>query len=141
MTNNVDLLKVSKQIIIKNFLFRLDMRMINLLLNELKLLAKSRDIKGYKNESKDELIKIVSKPESKINSLKLRIKEIREEFNELRDRFSNPKIKEIRISFYEIEKKMNLSPQKIKEIEKNLLELEKNLSDLKKKKYYDYDDV
>ena len=141
MTNNVDLLKVSKQIIIKNFLFRLDMRMINLLLNELKLLEKSRDIKGYKNESKDELIKIVSKPESKINSLKLRIKEIREEFNELRDRFSNPKIKEIRISLYEIEKKMNLSPQKIKEIEKNLLELEKNLSDLKKKKYYDYDDV
>ena len=75
--------------------------MINLSLNELKLIAKSRVIKGYKNKSKDELTKILTKPESKINSLKLRIKEIREEFNELRDRFSKPKIKEIEGSLYE----------------------------------------
>ena len=40
----------------------------------MKLIAKSRGIKGYKNKSKDELIKILSKPESKINSLQLRIK-------------------------------------------------------------------
>ena len=113
--------------------------MINLSITELKLIAKSRGIKGYKNKTKDELTKVLSKPESKINFLKLRIKEIREELNELRDRFSKPKIKEIRRSLYEIENKINLSTQKIKEIEKNLLESGKNLSDLKK--CYDYDDI
>ena len=51
MTNNLDLLKVSKQKIIKKLLFRLDIRMINLSLNELKLIAKSSGIKGYKNKN------------------------------------------------------------------------------------------
>ena len=87
MINNLDLLKFSKKWLIvlnclkslrkqlrKNFLFRVDIRIINLSLNELKLISKSRGIKGYKNKSKDELTKIFSKPESKINSLKLRIK-------------------------------------------------------------------
>ena len=36
--------------------------MINLTLNELKLTAKSRDSKHYKNKSKEYLIKILSKP-------------------------------------------------------------------------------
>ena len=91
------------------------------------------------NNSKDELTKILSKSESKINSLKLRIKKIGEEFNELRDRFSKFKIKKVRRSLYEIENKINLSTQKIKEIGKNLLQIDKNLSELKK--YYDYDDA
>ena len=78
----------------------------------------------------DESTKIVNRPESKINSRNLRIKEIREEFNKLKDRFSKPKIKEIR---------RNLFKPKFKKTEKNLLELEKNLSKLKK--YYDYDDT
>ena len=75
--------------------------MRNLSSNELKLIVKSRGVKGYKNKSKDELAKILSKPESNISSLKLRIKDIREEFNELRDRFLKPKIKEIEGSLYE----------------------------------------
>ena len=45
----------------------------------------------------------------------------------------------IRRSLYEIESKINLSTQKIKEIQKNLPELKKNLSELKK--CYDYDDI
>ena len=57
--------------------------MRNLSSNELKLIVKNRGVKGYKNKSKDELTKILSKPESNISSLKLRIKEIRGEFNEL----------------------------------------------------------
>ena len=113
--------------------------MINLSLNELKLIAKSSGIKGYKNKSKGELTKILSKPEPKINFLKLKIEEVKEEFNELRDIFSKPKIKEIRRSLYEIQNKINLSVKKINEIEKNLLQLEKNYSELKN--YYDYDDV
>ena len=43
--------------------------------------------------SEDKLMKILSEPEWKTNSPKLRIKEIREEFNELKDRFSKLKIK------------------------------------------------
>ena len=55
--------------------------MLNLSLNELKLIAKSTDIKDYKSESKDELLKILSKPESKIE-------DIRKKFNESRVKFS-----------------------------------------------------
>ena len=43
------------------------------------------------------------------------------------------------IPLYEIENKINLSTQKIKEIEKHFLELEKNLSVLKK--FYDHDNI
>ena len=112
--------------------------MVDLSLHELKLVAKNRDIKDYENKSKGELIKILNKPESKINCLKQRIKEIREEFNELRDRFSKPKIKWIRRSLYEIENKIYFSTPKIKEIERNLLELKESL--FRPKKYYDYHD-
>ena len=41
--------------------------MINLSLNELKLIAKSRNFKDYKNKSENHLIKILSKPKPKIN--------------------------------------------------------------------------
>ena len=66
------------------------------------------------------------------------IKEIREEFNESRHKFSRLKIKEVRENLYKIEKGKNLSKSKIKEIEKNLTELEGSL--LKSKTYYEYDD-
>ena len=74
-----------------------------------------------------------SKPvkEKKIDGA--RIKKMEKGFNELRDRFSKPKMKIIRKGLYRIENK------KIEEIEKNLLKLEKSLSRLKK--YHDYDDV
>ena len=54
-----------------------------------------------------------------------RIEKINKNFDELRNRFSTQKIKEIRKDFYRIEYK------KMKEIEKNLLKLENNLSKLK----------
>ena len=38
-------------------------RMLNLLLNKLKLISKSRGIKEYKDKSKDDLTQIFSKPE------------------------------------------------------------------------------
>ena len=59
--------------------------MINLLLNELKLIAKNSDIKDYESKSADDLIKILSEPKIKISLSEKRIKKIREEFNELRD--------------------------------------------------------
>ena len=41
--------------------------MISLPLDELKLAAKNRGIKDYKNKSKDDLIKILSEPKTKIS--------------------------------------------------------------------------
>ena len=58
--------------------------MINLSLNELKLIAKSRNIKDYKNKSKNDLIKILSEPKPKINLSKKKIKETKKDFNKLR---------------------------------------------------------
>ena len=68
--------------------------------------------------------------ESEKNFDDAEIKQIKKDFNELRDRFFKPKIKKIRRNLYEVENKNNLSAQKVKEIE-NLLELEKNLFELK----------
>ena len=55
--------------------------MISLSLNELKLFAESRGIKGYENKYEDELIKILSETKPKINLPKKKIEKIREKVN------------------------------------------------------------
>ena len=55
--------------------------MINLSLNELKLIAKSRDIKDCKNKSENNLVKILSKSKPEIILSKNKIKEIKKYFN------------------------------------------------------------
>ena len=116
--------------------------MTNLSLNELKLVAKSRDIIGYKEKSQKDLIKILSKSKPKISLPKKKLKEIRKYFSELkhrlRHRFFRSKINKFRRSLYNIKIWKNLSTPEIKETKKNLLELEKSLDNLKN--YYDYDD-
>ena len=72
--------------------------MMNLSLNELKLIAKTRNIKDYKNKSESDLIKILSEPKPKINLSKKKIKEIKKDFSELRYKFSKSKINEFRRS-------------------------------------------
>ena len=114
-----------------------DLSLNGLKLNELKQIAKMRRIKGYKSMSKEKLLSAIRESESAKSLDNAKIKKIREDFNELRDRFLKPKIKEIRKNLYEIENKNNLSASKLKDIEKNLFELEESLSKLKK--CYDYD--
>ena len=63
--------------------------MINLSLKELKLIAESRNIEGYKNKSENDLIKILKKPKPKINLSKNKIKEIKKDFNKLDVGFLN----------------------------------------------------
>ena len=63
--------------------------MINLYLKKLKLIAKSKDIKDYKEKSEEDLIKILSEPKTKINLSKNKIREIKKDFSELRHRFLN----------------------------------------------------
>ena len=110
----------------KNF-FVQDIKIQTLLLNDLKVISKSRGIKDCKSKSKDELIKILSKPKRKIE-------QIRKTIHELRKKFLSQKKKKIRRNLYEEENK------KIKEIENDLLELEKNICKTDKK-YSDYNDI
>ena len=100
----------------------------SLSLGELKLIAKGRGIKGYKNMSGKRLLSALSKP--KIDNE--RLKKIREDLNKSRHKFSKSEIKEIRKNLYEIESKKNLWTQKMKEIEKSFSALEK---------YHDHDDA
>ena len=51
--------------------------MINISLDELKLVAKNRGIKDYENKSEEDLIKILSESKPKINISKKKLKEIK----------------------------------------------------------------
>ena len=78
--------------------------MLNLSFNELKLVAKSRGIKGYKNMSKEGLLNALSEPElveSGNNFDNESLKKILKDFYEFRDRFSKPEIKEIKENLYD----------------------------------------
>ena len=74
---------ILKQTIMKKYIYIHNIRMINLPLNELKLIAKSRRIKGYKSMSKKGLLNALNKSES-VESEKnfddVRIKKIKKDF-------------------------------------------------------------
>ena len=91
-------------------------------LNELKLIANSRNIKAYKEKSENDLIKILHKRKPKIKFSKKKIKEIKKDFSELRYGFSKSKINEFIRSLYNLKKQKNLSaPQKKKRLKKMFL--------------------
>ena len=62
--------------------------MINLSLDELKLVAKHRNIRDYENKSKKDLIKALSEPKPKTWINKNNLDEIRKDFTELRHKIS-----------------------------------------------------
>ena len=115
----------------KRFFCFPSIRMLNLTLNELKLVAKSRGVKDYENKSEDDLMKILTEPKTKTSLSKKKIGDIRKDFNKSRYKFSKSKIKDIRRNLYNIKNPKNLSKSKIKETEKNLYELENSLTKLK----------
>ena len=67
-----------------------------------------------------------------------RLKKIRKDFNELRDRFSKLQIKEIRRNLHDIKNPKNLSTQKIKEIEESVFKLEECFSNFEKYRPQDH---
>ena len=105
--------------------------MINLSLDELKLVAKDRNIRNYENKSEEDLIKILSEPKPKISITKKKLKEIKKDFSELRHKFSKEEIDKFRKSFYNIKNHKNLYASEIREAEKNLVELEESLQSIK----------
>ena len=118
--------------------------MINLSLEELKLVVKNRNITAYENISKKDLIKVLSEPKPKIKIDKKKLEEIRKDFYELRHKFSKKEIDKYRKAFYDIKNYRYLSASEIKEVGKNLNELKKSL---RFKKFHgdidsvDYDDL
>ena len=60
------------------------MVIINLSLDEVKLVAKSRSVKDYENKSKQDLIKILSELKLNISLSKKKLKEIKKDFSKLR---------------------------------------------------------
>ena len=91
--------------------------MINLSLNELKLMAKNRGTTDYENN----LIKILSGPKTKISLSKKRIKDIKGKFNESRYKFSKSKVNEIRRSLYDIKTQKIFLDPKLKRLKKIFL--------------------
>ena len=69
--------------------------MINLSLDELRLIAQNRNIRDYEKKSKKDLIKALSKPKPKTKTDKKSLEEIRKDFNELRHSFSQKEIENI----------------------------------------------
>ena len=67
---------------------RANVNMINLSLDEPKIVAKNKDIKYYKTKSERDLIKIFSLLKPKISIPEKEIKEIKKDFDKLRYRFS-----------------------------------------------------
>ena len=110
--------------------------MINLALNELKLIAQYRNISDYKNKSKEDLIKALSKPKLGINK---KLEEIRKGVYKLRHKFSKKEADKYRKVFYDIKNYRHLSESEIEEIRKNFNELEKSL--MFKKFHGDIDSV
>ena len=83
--------------------------MINLSLDELKLTVESRNIRDYENNSKKDLIKVLSESKSKITINKKKFEEIRKDFNKLRYKFSKKEIDKYRKAFHDIQSYRYLS--------------------------------
>ena len=118
--------------------------MINLSLDELRLIVQNRNIRDYENKSEKDLIKALSKSKPKIRINKKKLEEIGKDFNELRHKLSKKEIDKYRKAFYDIKNYRYLSASEIKEVGKNLNELKKSL---RFKKFHgdidsvDYDDL
>ena len=103
----------------------LNIRTINLSLDELRLIAKNRNVSDYENKSEKDLIKALSEPKPKIRINKKKLEEIKKDFEKLRHKFSKKEIDKYRKAFYDIENHRYLSASEIDEARKNLNRLKK----------------
>ena len=115
--------------------------MINLSLNKLNLIAKSRNIKGYKNRSKEYLTRILIKSKPKISQFKKKMKKIDKCFIELNHGLSKSKINEFMKSLYNMKIQKNVFAPKIKRLKKSLYNLKKYYDDTKYKRIRDTGNV
>ena len=97
--------------------------MINLSLDELKLVGQSRNIGDSESKSEKDLVKALSEPKPKIKINKKEVEEIRKYFNELSYKFSKKEINKYRKAFYDIKNYRYLSTSKMEQARKNLTKL------------------
>ena len=71
---------------------RFNINMINLSLDELRLIAQNRNIRDYENKSEKDMIKALGEPKPKIRIAKKKLDEIRKNFYELRPKFSKKEV-------------------------------------------------
>ena len=107
---------------------RFNINMINLLLDELRLIAQNRNIRDYKNKSERDLIKALTEPKPKIRINKKKLEGIRKDFHELRHKFSKKEVGKYRKAFYDIKNYRHISSSEIEETRKNIFKLRKSLS-------------
>ena len=115
--------------------------MINLSLNELKLIGQYRNISDYESKSNEDLITALSepKPKPKTGIIKRKLEGIRKDFYKLRHKFSEKGADKYRKVFYDIKNYRHLSESEIEEIRKHFNELEQSL--MFKKFHGDIDSV
>ena len=99
---------------------------IYLSLKELKLIAKNRNISDYKNKSAKDLRKAFrgSSP-SRLGIKKDKLKEVKEDFYNLRHKFSKKDTDKYRSFFYNIKNYKNISNLKMKGTRKKFNKLKK----------------
>ena len=118
--------------------------MINLSLDELRLIAQNRNKRNYENKSEKDLTKALSEPKPKIRINKKKLEEIRNKFYELRHKFSKKEVDKYRKAFYDIKNYRHLSTSEMEEARKSFVELR---TSLRFKKFHgdidsvDYDDL
>ena len=101
----------------KNFFCLLNIRMVNsalnLSLNELRLIAEHRNMSDYENKSAKDLIKAFRGSKPKPGIKKNKLKEIKEDFYNLRHKFSKKDADKYRKLFYDIKNYRHLSELEI----------------------------
>ena len=101
---------------------------LNLSLNELRLIAEHRNISEYENKSAKDLIKALRVSRPRLGIKKNKLKEIKEDFYNLRHKFSKKDADKYRKVFHGIKNYRHLSEIEIKEIRKNFNKLDKSLN-------------
>ena len=101
---------------------------LNLSLNGLRLIAEHRNISDYENISAKDLIKALRWSKPKLGIKKNKLKEIKDDFYNLRHEFSKKDADKYRKLFYDIKNYRHLSELEIEEIRKKFNKLEKSLN-------------
>ena len=99
---------------------------LNLSLNKLRLKAEHRNISDYENESAKDLIKALRGSRSSLGIKKNKLKEIKEDFYDLRHKFSKKDADKYRKLFYGVKNYRNLSELEIEEMRKKFTKLGKS---------------
>ena len=101
---------------------------LNLSLNELRLIAGHRNISDYENKSAKDLMKALRGSRPRLRIKKNKFKEIKEDFYNLSHKFSKKDAGKYRKLFYDIKNYRHLSELEIEEIKKKFNRLEKSLN-------------